>query len=152
MCIRDRLNLVDFAADEVLSTRAAMLVDLLLFDLAVDSFYGQYGSSHGRAEDHHIKSAAGDAIVTMQSLLWGWGRFQSASDVAAVSFATGERYRLPSVLEAIARDMPAEMTNYERHSIKPVSYTHLDVYKRQVPGRGSGWLCRGSQAGHTRRL
>ncbi len=32
------LNLVDFAADEVLSTRAAMLVDLLLFDLAVDSF------------------------------------------------------------------------------------------------------------------
>ena len=31
---------------------------------------------------------------------------------------------------------PAEETAYERLSAKPVSYTHLDVYKRQDMGRG----------------
>lgn len=123
------LNLVDFADDETLSTRAAMLVDLLLFDIAVDSYRGQYSSSHGRAEDHHLKSAAGDPMVTTQALLWGWGRFQSASDMAAASLASTVHYRLPPVLEAVAHDLPAEMTNYERHSIK---LTAEDAFKHDL--------------------
>lgn len=113
------LNLVDFAADEEVSRRAAMLVDLLLFDIAVDSFYGQYGSSHGRIAARHVKSAAGDSMVTVQALVWGMGRFQSLSD-AAVSIATSTRYRLPPVIEAVGQDVPGEFLNYERHSI-PVS-------------------------------
>lgn len=111
------LNLVDYCEDEELAGKAAMLVDLILFDMAVDSFYGQYGTSHGRVSAHHVKSAAGDSLVTAQALAWGLGRFQTNSNMGSVSLATSEKYRVPPVIEALGGDSPEEMTNYERHSI-----------------------------------
>ncbi len=111
------LNLVDFADDEEISQKAVIMVDIMLLDMAADSFYGHYGTSHGRASGRHVKSAAGDNLVTTQALLWGLGRFQSTDNIASVSFATSERYNLPPVLEKIGQDLPEEMTNYERHSI-----------------------------------
>ena len=109
------LNLVDFAQDDQVSRRAEMMVDLLFFDIAVDSFYGQYGTSHGRAAAYHVKSAASDSIVTLQALAWGFGRFQGLgmSEAALVT----SKYRLPQVIEELARDMPSELQNFERHSI-----------------------------------
>lgn len=111
------LNLIDFAKDEEIAAAAAMMTDLLLFDIAVDSYYGLHGATTGRAESHNIKSAAGDSLVTVQALLWGLGRFQTTSNMGTVAIATSHRYRLPSVIESIALDMPEEMTNLERHSI-----------------------------------
>jgi hypothetical protein len=111
------MNLVDFAEDEEVSRRAAMMVDLLLFDIAVDSFYGQYGTSHGRATASGVKSAANDGVVTVQALVWGLGRFQSSDDMGAISLATSERYQIPPVIEAVGLDMPEAYTNRERHSI-----------------------------------
>lgn len=113
------LNLVDFAADESLARKAAMLVDLILFDMVVDSFYGHYATSHGRATANNVKSAAGDSLVTAQALLWGLGRFQSNSNMGCVSLALSEKYRTPPVLEAVALDLPEELINLERHSINP---------------------------------
>jgi hypothetical protein len=74
------LNLVDFSHDEEIARRAAMMVDLLLFDVAVDSFYGQYGTSHGRIAGHHVKSADGDSIVTLQALAWAGFRGRHTGD------------------------------------------------------------------------
>lgn len=113
------LNLADFAADEALATRAAMLVDLILLDMAVDSFYGHYATSHGRATANNVKSAAGDSVVTSQALLWGLGRFQSNSNMGSVSLALSEKYTVPPVLEEVALDLPEELINLERHSINP---------------------------------
>lgn len=113
------LNLVDFAADETLAMQAAMLVDLILFDIAVDSFYGQCATSHGRATASNVKSAAGDSLVTLQALLWGLGRFQSNSNMGCVSMAMSRHYTPPPVLEAVALDQPEELINLERHSINP---------------------------------
>lgn len=111
------MNLVDFAKDEEISRRAAMMVDLLLLDIATDSYYGQYGTSHGRATASSVKSAANDGVVTLQALAWGLGRFQSGGDMGVISLATSDRYQIPSVIEAVAQDMPEEYENYERHSI-----------------------------------
>lgn len=117
MDIAALLNLADFAVDEEVAKRAAMMVDLLLFDMVSDSYYGQYVSSHGRATAESIKSQAGQSIGTLQALAWGLGRFSSASEMASVALATSPRYRVPPLIEAIARDVPAEITNLERHSI-----------------------------------
>lgn len=111
------MNLADFALDEEISRRAAMMVDLLLFDIAVDSFYGQYGTSHGRSTASGVKSAANDGVVSLQALVWGMGRFQSKGDMGAISLATSERYRVPPVIEAVGQDIPEAITNFERHSI-----------------------------------
>lgn len=110
------LNLVEFAQDSEVQMRATMMVDLLLFDLAVNSFYGQLGTSHGRAYANNVLSAAGDSLITFQALVFGCGRLQSA-DMASAMLVTGKRYVVPPVLEAIGRDTPQELVNFERHSI-----------------------------------
>jgi hypothetical protein len=110
------LNLVEFAQDPEVQTRATMMVDLLIFDLAVNSYYGQLGTSHGRAYTNNVLSAAGDSLMTFQALVFGCGRLQSA-DMASSMLVTGKRYVVPPVLEAIGLDMPQELLNLERHSI-----------------------------------
>ena len=42
------LNLADFAQDSEIATRATMILDVMFFDMGVDSFRGTYGTSHGR--------------------------------------------------------------------------------------------------------
>lgn len=114
------LNLVDFAQDEEVATQAAMMVDLLLFDIGADIYYGQYVSAHGRATADSIKSQAGQSIQNVVALVWGLGRFQSSSEMASISLATSDRYQVPSLIEAIGQDNPEEYANFERQSI-PVS-------------------------------
>jgi hypothetical protein len=116
MDIAGLLNLVEFANDSEVQIRATMMVDLLLFDMAVNSFYGQMGTSHGRAYAQNVMSAAGDSLMTLQTLVFGCGRFQSI-DMASTMLATSKRYTVPPVLEQIGIDVPEEFVNLERHSI-----------------------------------
>ena len=110
------LNLVEFAAEEDVALKARMMTDVLFFDMAADSFYGQYATSHGRAAASHVKSAAGDSLVTLQAIAWGYGRFQGA-DMASVALTTSPAYPVPEVIQAIAQDHPDEVTSFERQSI-----------------------------------
>ncbi len=109
------INLVDFSADPKIATLAAGLVDVLLFDTAVDSFYGQFGPSSGRITEGSIKSANG-SMTTIAALAWGQGKFISTSNMGAVALATSARYEVPPVIQALALDNPAVYTNYERDS------------------------------------
>lgn len=125
------LNLVDFAQDEVIARKATMMVDLILFDIAVDSFYGQYATSHGRVTAPSIKSAAGGSVTTIATLAWGQGRFQSSGNMGVVSLATSPHYEIPPVIEALAYDNPDEYLNLERHSfnLADASKYGLDINK-----------------------
>ena len=109
------LNLVDFADDPEVSTRAAMIVDVILFDVAVDSFYGQYATSSGRITAGSIKSANG-SMTTIAALIWGQGKFTTTSNMGAVALATSHKYEVPPVIQALALDNPEEYLNYEHHS------------------------------------
>jgi hypothetical protein len=111
------LNLVQFADDESISTRAAMIVDLILFDTAVDSYYGFFATSHGRVTTGGIKSQAGDSMTTVQAIAFGLGRFQASTNMAVISLVTSPKYTVPPVLQALALDNPQEYSNFERQSI-----------------------------------
>jgi len=113
------LNLVDFANDPEVSTRAAMMVDVILFDVAVDSFYGQFATSSGRITAGSIKSA----------LAWGQGKFTSTSNMGAVALATSKKYEVPPVIQVLAIDTPEEYLNYERHSF---NFEDASVYGMDV--------------------
>ena len=52
------LNLIDFCNDEEIAKRATMVVDLLLADMALNSFHGIFGSTHGRTYESQKKWAA----------------------------------------------------------------------------------------------
>jgi hypothetical protein len=108
-------NLVDFAEETEISTRAAMMIDVILFDFAVDAFYGQFATSSGRITPGSIKSAD-SSMTTIAALAWGQGRFTTTSNMGAVALATTSNYEIPPVIQALALDNPDEYLNFERHS------------------------------------
>jgi len=122
------LNLVDFANDPEIATRAAMLVDVILFDTAVDSFYGQFGPASGRITAGSIKSANG-SMTSIAALAWGQGKFTSTSNMGVVALATSHKYEVPAVLQALALDNPQEYLNFERQSfnIEDAAHFGLDI-------------------------
>lgn len=111
------LNLADFAQDEEIATRATMILDVMFFDMAVDSFRGTYGTSHGRTYPGQVLSGKKEATSGVQKIAWGMGNFNNPNNMTAVCLATSPRYRVPEIIEAIAQDMPNEFENFERQSL-----------------------------------
>ena len=112
------LNLADFAQDEEIATRAAMILDVMCFDMAVDSFRGTYGTSHGRTYPGHVLCGRREATSGVQKIAWGLGNFNNPSNMTAVCLATSRRYRVPETIETLAQDMPEELVNRERQSLR----------------------------------
>ena len=113
------VNLIDFCQDEELCGRAAMVVDLMLFDVALNSFKGVFGSTHGRSYEAQKKWAAQEDMADTQKLLFGRGQFSLEGSMSAVCMALSERYRMPRVLYRIANDLDrSAMINRQRLGIR----------------------------------
>jgi len=113
------LSLVDFCRDPEISRRAGMVIDLLLFDIALNSFRGVFGSSHGRAYANTKKWASNEGTSDTGKLLFGMGVFSGFDNMSAVAFALSPRYRMPAVLEAVACDLERpEMVNRQRMGLR----------------------------------
>ena len=95
------LNLAEFAEDPEIATKASMLVDVIIYDVAVDSFYGQLATSSGRITVGSIKSA-NSSMTTIAALAWGQGKFTTTSNMGAVALATSRKYEVPPVIQALA--------------------------------------------------
>jgi hypothetical protein len=112
------LNLSELAQDTKVRRRAAMLLDVMFFDMAVDSFQGTYGTSHGRSYLRAIVAGATEDTSGLQRLAWGMGALGRPDNPASVYLATGKRYRVARTIELIAQDQPDELTNRERQSLR----------------------------------
>ena len=64
------VHLADLAEDEELSELAAVVLDKLLFIMAVNSFHGVFGSTHGRTYTPYIRG----------------GRLEPTSGISRLSF------------------------------------------------------------------
>jgi hypothetical protein len=112
------VNLVDFCEDEEIVRRASMIIDLLLTDMALNSFHGTFGSTHGRTYEGDKKWAATESVSSTAKLFFGVGTFRSGNS-SSISFALSERYRMPRVIYEIANDMDRpEMVNRQRMGIR----------------------------------
>jgi hypothetical protein len=98
------LSLVDFAGDAELATRAAMVLDLLLLDLALHSHRGVFGSTHGRSYARCTQDAAQESTTDTSKLVFGAGRFACVENMAAACLALSPRYRVPAALPAVAAE------------------------------------------------
>ena len=108
-------HLVDLAENDDVRELAAVVLDKMFFGLAVNSFKGVFGSSHGRTYAPFIKDAFREPTSGMTRLLWGKGIF-NRSIRGTVSLACAVNYQLPPVIEAIAIDPADEIWNRERHA------------------------------------
>ena len=124
------LSLVDFCEDDEIRRRAAMLVDLLLFEMAAHNFSGVFASSHGRSYEHNKKWAAQESTTDTQKLLFGRGVFAGQDNASAAALALSPVYSLPCVLFDIANDQERpELLHRQRMSINIAQATEWGLRK-----------------------
>ncbi len=122
------INLADFAADPIIASAASKLLDVMFFDIAVDSINGVFATSHGRTYPRHALNEDGDALTTTQKIAFDKGAFTSANSMTAVSLATSYRYQVPEIIQQIANHSPEEITNLERHSFNLENANALGIH------------------------
>ena len=112
------VSLIDFADDEEVATKATMVLDLMLLDIAVNQFRGTFGSTHGRSYLGSKRDGGSDATRSLTRLVFGMNSF-AVGDQAGTSLALSKRYRAPCVLEAVAQAVErAEMEHRGRSGIR----------------------------------
>ncbi|HEV2827687.1 MAG TPA: endonuclease/exonuclease/phosphatase family protein [Pyrinomonadaceae bacterium] len=111
------LNLVDFAIDKEIKIRAAMVMDLLVFDLAVHSQSGAFAGSAGRAYFENKNCVWEQSVRDSSEILFGQSRHFTQSSNAAAFLATSPSYRPPDALIALAKSGPQQFTTRSRVSI-----------------------------------
>ena len=107
-------TLATYAENNNVWEMAAVVLDKMYFTMAVNSFQGVFGSTHGRTYTPMIKGAYRECTTGISRLLWGMGIFNDRV-LGTVSLALSN-YELPPVIAAIAADRPEEMWNREQHT------------------------------------
>lgn len=95
---------------------AAVIIDKMLLTIALNSYQGVFGSTHGRSYTEYIKGGYMEATSGISRLMWGQGTF-NRHILGTVGMACCENYELPAVIAAIALDKPEAGTwTKERHA------------------------------------
>lgn len=108
-------HLADLAESQTVYDLSTVIMDKMFLTMALNSYKGTFGSTHGRTYTPHIKGARQESTAGVSRLLWGMGVFNDKI-LATVSLACMENYELPLLIGDIAADLPAEMWNRERHA------------------------------------
>jgi hypothetical protein len=108
-------HLADLAESQAVYDLSTVIMDKLFLTMALNSYKGTFGSTHGRTYTPHIKSARQEATAGVSRLMWGMGAFNDKI-LATVSLACMENYGFPLIIGDIAADLPEEMWNRERHA------------------------------------
>jgi len=109
------VNLFDFAEQEDVRRLAGLTIDLILFEMALHTYRGVMGCTHGRTYTRLIKGGRGEDSSSTAKLMLGMGLYNKAAALGTVPLATSA-YRCPAIIEAIAQDLSAPQLFKERHS------------------------------------
>jgi len=108
-------HLADLAETPQVYELASVVMDKMFLTMALNSYKGVFGSTHGRAYSPDVKGGRLEATAGISRLMWGMGAFNTHVR-GPVSMACQEQYLLAPLIEAIAADLPEEMWNRERHA------------------------------------
>ncbi len=106
-------TLTSLADNTQILEMAALVMDKMLFTIAVNSFKGVFGSTHGRTYASQVKTGYREATSGITRLLWGMGIYNEHI-FGSVSLACSS-YELPPILSAIAADQPEALWSKEQH-------------------------------------
>lgn len=101
------LNLLDFADDPETARRARHVIDLMLFDMASNSYKGLFACTHGRTYTKEKLNPTLESTADTAKLLFGLGTFANQDNMSAVCFALSS-YRMPEVIYRIGTDTGRE--------------------------------------------
>jgi hypothetical protein len=97
-------NLIDFAADAEVVDKARIVMDLLLFDMASQSFQGRLVSSSGRLYEGGKKHGGQASTNGIARHAFGLTEVDAGARGLDANFILLRGYTVPPVLQAIARD------------------------------------------------
>ncbi len=127
------LALAEYAEDEEIRTLASITADLMLFDLALHTFRGSFGATHGRSYKKDKMTALDEGTFALARFLFDTTEYgyPPGVDPKIVLLATGTRYRPPrAVVEVGLHAEP--ITDRERLSI-PIDEQTAVVDDPQAP-------------------
>ena len=117
-------HLHDLAEDEQVRELAAIVMDKMLLTMALNSFQGVFGSTHGRTYTPMIKGGHLEPTSGIGRLMWGMGIWND-SIRGTVSLACSD-YELPTIVASIAADT-SDMWHKEHHpGVNKVTYRTRD--------------------------
>lgn len=102
------LSLLDFVADAEIREKTRRVIDLVLLDVALNSFRGVFGSTHGRSYAIAKMQPAQEATSALCKLLFGTGSFSSADTMSAACITLSPAFELPGWLQGIAGERELE--------------------------------------------
>lgn len=101
--IRPLLSLVEWAEDEAIQLRAAMVLDLVLLDMALHTHHGTFGATHGRSYVKNKVSADREDTFDASKMLFNDTTLPlGGGGTTAAALARAKRFRLPEVIRRIA--------------------------------------------------
>lgn len=120
------VNLYDFAQQPDIKHLARQTIDLLMFEMALHTYRGIMGSSHGRTYAWLIKGARREDATNTAKLMFGMGLYNNPANLGTVMLATSA-YRCPPIFERIAADLDAPRLFRERHSLNMEDVPHYGL-------------------------
>ncbi len=98
-------NLIEFAKDDEIVAKATAIMDLLLYDVATQSYEGSFISTSGRAYERNRKSAdEGNSMKAVIQQEFGFPVDPEGRKGMDLCFLYMENYEVPEVIRLIARD------------------------------------------------
>jgi hypothetical protein len=135
-------HLTSFAAEEDIRELAAVLLDKILFDLALHTYKGAFGSAHSSSLANTVKSAQLEATSGITRMLFGVGVYNPSIN-AIVSLANSD-YEFPTFFAQLASQPgKAELSKENLHGASVVTYRTPDYMLSSVQdwraGEAGGW-------------
>ncbi len=121
--------LADLAQNRNVRDLATVLLDKLLFGLAVNSFAGAYAAPRAEARAAWLRSAALAPEAPLNYLLWGMGGLNTHVRGAVSLGLAGARYQVPELIRKIALDRWPDMLSRERQQTADDAYVNTVVFK-----------------------
>ena len=122
-------HLADLATSETTCELAAVLLDKLIFGLAIHSFQGTFGAARADTRATWMRSGRFSPEAALNSLLWGTGNHNSYFKGVVSLGLAGNNYELPEIIHTIGMDPRPEALTRERQQIGDGDYVNTVAYK-----------------------
>lgn len=147
------ITVVEWVDDPVLARRASMVLDLLMFDMALHLQRGNDGATHGRSYMKDKSRATDQDVFNLQKLVWDDTSidYTSTGDAGAALMARAARYRVPAVILRVGQSrfttVDQEHMGIALDPSAPVdpSQTGIDGHSFSDPAEVELWWEKGAQ-------
>ena len=116
------ITLVDVADEVTVRTKAAMVLDMMAFDMLSNFYKGLFATTHGRTYPSKLLGGLNDSIRAWAYLVTGLGKPADITELGSGDFsasylATSDKYVPPAIFDTLAQDSRDNLEHRQRDSI-----------------------------------